>query len=65
MAKIDEEALVAIQELVNAGFGVSVNKYSGGFETTLFSRFEKSHSHFQDETLAASILKARKSIEKK
>lgn len=63
MSKVDEEALVAIKEMVDAGLGVSITKYHAGYETTIFSRHEKTHSHFQDDSMVASIMKARKTIE--
>ena len=63
MAKVDEEALGAIKEIVDAGFQFSISAYSSGYEATIFAR--KMHSHFQDVSFSGAVFKARKAIDNK
>ena len=63
MSKADEEAFVALKDLVDAGWEVRTSIFVSGYETSIFSRFSKNHHHFQDQTFIGSIFKAHKSIE--
>lgn len=62
MSKLSAEALVKLQELVDSGKIINIDKNYFGYEITVFYRVVadpangKSHSHYQGKSLAEAIL---------
>lgn len=66
MAKVDEEAWVVLNELVDTlePFDtVCLTRVSRGYECTVFSAGTHEHVHYEGETLVEAVMKARKATD--
>jgi hypothetical protein len=66
MGKSEEEALVILQNILDAGGRVQLDKPAYGYQLTVWlDKNDWNHSHYEDaNSLVAAIMKAAKQIQK-